>query len=178
MIKFVLSGLWVVAVTLGSVYFMNGMLVTPDKVEKKPSYFGGIDYVKMDLVGVPVIRDGNMQGYVLAQLVYTADRDVLDKLTVKPDVFIKDAAIKKIYADDTTDFRKLKKYQVEKLLTDLRDGANERYGKPILKEILVDRLDYMKAEDVRAGGRLPPKSNIKVPDSVKAGPKMAKSKKK
>lgn len=173
MIKSVLAGLWVVAVTLGSLYFMNGMLAKPEKVEEKPSYFGGIDYVKMELVGIPVIRDASMQGYVLAQLVYTADRAVLDKLTVKPDVFIKDAAIKRIYADETTDFRKMKKYQIKQLLADLKNDANGRYGKPVLNEILIERLDYMKADEVRAGRRPPPSKKTNV-----AKAKSAKSKKK
>lgn len=174
MMKFVFSGLWVVVVTLGSLYVMTDLLAKPEKAKQESSYFGGIDYVKMELVGIPVIRDGDMQGYVLAQLVYTADGKVLEKLSVKPEVFIKDAAIKRIYADDTTDFRKMKKYQVKQLLTDLKNDANARYGKPILKEILVERLDYMKADEVRAGGRRKASSQVNVPKDVSAKPKEKK----
>lgn len=175
MIKSVLAGLWVVAVTLGSLYFMTDLLAKPEKAKEESSYYGGIDYVKMELVGVPVIRDGDMQGYVLAQLVYTADGKVLEKLTVKPDVFIKDAMIKKIYADDTTDFRRMKKYQLDALLAALKKDTNGRYGKPILKEILIERLDYMKADEVRAGGRKPAKPQAKASKSAK---KSSKGKKK
>lgn len=178
MMKFVFSGLWVVVVTLGSLYVMNDLLAKPEKAKAAPSYFGGIDYVKMELVGIPVIRDGDMQGYVLAQLVYTADGKVLEKLSVKPDVFLKDAAIKRIYADETADFRKLKKYQIKELLAKLKDDANRRYGKPVVKEILIERLDYMKAEEVRAGGRTSARSQIKVPEAVSAKAKTEQSKKK
>ena len=169
MIKSVFAGLWVVAVTLGSVYFMTGLLAKPDEVKADPNYYAGIDYVKMELVGVPVIRDGDMQGYVLAQLVYTADGKVLEKLSVKPDVFIKDAMIKKIYADDTTDFRKMKKYQLDALLAALKKDTNGRYGKPILKEILIERLDYMKTDEVRAGGRRPEKPQTQASKAGKPG---------
>ena len=79
--------------------------------------------------------------------------------------------IKKIYADDTTDFRRMKKYQLDALLAALKKDTNGRYGKPILKEILIERLDYMKADEVRAGGRKPAKPKVEASKSGKPGSK-------
>jgi len=151
MMKFVLVGLWVVVVTLGSIYGVSQLLDKSEKPKKEASHFGGIDYSKMKLIGVPVIRNGAMQGYVLAQLVYTGEQKVLDELSVKPDVFITDALIKRVYANEVVDFRKLGKQQISEMLTALKKAANRRYARPVVHDILIERIDYMTVEDVRAG---------------------------
>lgn len=156
MIKAVLLGLWVCAVALGASYGMMVLTKPETKVEQKASYFGGLDYVKTELTGIPVIRSGSVQGYVLAQFVFTAEQKTLQSLSVKPELFLVDAAFRKLYADEDVDYRKLKKQNIDELTNSLKTEVNRRYGKPVVRDILVERLDYMPIDAVRNGraGRL------------------------
>ncbi|MFY0610933.1 MAG: hypothetical protein JXQ99_05360 [Hyphomicrobiaceae bacterium] len=43
------------------------------------------------------------------------------------------------------------KMNLDKLLVHLRGDVNERYGKPLIKEVLVERMNFLSADAVRKG---------------------------
>jgi hypothetical protein len=151
MIKLFLLGLWVCAVTLGATYAMMQVSRSATEASTAPAYFGGLDYVKTQLTGVPIIRSGKVQGYVMAQFVYTAEQKTLVKMSIRPELLLTDAAFKRIYADDALDYRQLGKQDLQKLVAELKDDVNRYYGKPIVKDILLETLDYLPIEVVRGG---------------------------
>ncbi|APO65544.1 hypothetical protein BFS10_15390 [Brucella suis] len=77
MIRIIVIGLWICAVALGSLFLaVNRDVSASAAVEAGPGGFGGVDYVKTDVMSVPIISNGAVTGYVVAQLVYTVDSNI------------------------------------------------------------------------------------------------------
>ena len=82
MIKFVAAALWICAVTIGAVFYAFNT-TQPDAEAKQPAaLLGGLDYVKTDIISVPLLRNGAVQGYFLTRLVYTVEPVKLAKISV------------------------------------------------------------------------------------------------
>ena len=75
------------------------MMMVGDHKEAGPAdeFFGGLDYVKTNIMSVPIISDGAIQGYLIAQFVFTADGKVLRQLSVPPELFLTDEAFRTIF---------------------------------------------------------------------------------
>lgn len=147
----ILLGLWACLMTLAAAYGAMVLAAPPKKIETKASYFGGVDYVKAPMVGVPIIRGKKLNGYVVAQFVFTIEQKRLDALAVAPGPFLVDAAFRRIYVDATADVNNMKKQDIAQLLKDLKSDVNARYGKPVIKEVLVERMNFLPIDAVRAG---------------------------
>ncbi len=151
MIKLVAVGLWVCAVTLASgfaaVSWQSGRPPQPES----GGLFGGLTTLKTRLISVPIIADGAVQGYVVTQLAFTVDSNVLKRLSIKPDLLLVDEAIRTIYAGDGFDFRKLAKQDLPKLSKTLADNVNARVGATLVDEVLIQDLSYVPKDQVRTG---------------------------
>ena len=98
MIRIFAIGLWICAVALGSLFFAVRQNDGPSgEVQANGGAFGGLDYVKTDVMSVPIISNGSVAGYVVAQLVYTVDSNIRKKLTVPLEYFISDEIFRKFY---------------------------------------------------------------------------------
>src|SRR5262249_18918413 len=97
MIKLIICGLWACAVTLASsyavVYWQTGgrASAAPDAKHEEPhegggGAGGGLEAVKTRMISVPIIADGAIQGYVLAQFSFTVDGSLMKRMPVKPDL--------------------------------------------------------------------------------------------
>jgi hypothetical protein len=105
-------------------------------------------YEKTKPINVPMIANGAVQGYVVAEFSYTAELE--EGLISKPPIeaFILDEAFKKLYADEKLDFRHLEKYDFAALTKDLIVRVNARLSKPVLKDVLVEEFNYISREEV------------------------------
>ncbi len=74
MIRIIAIGLWICAVAFGSLFFaVRQNASSPDGAQAAVGGFGGVDYVKTDVMSVPILSNGGVAGYVVTQLVYTID---------------------------------------------------------------------------------------------------------
>lgn len=151
MIKTLGVGLWVCAVTLGSGYAAVTWKAGRTSEPAAEKFFGGLDYIKTKMISVPIIIDGAVQGYVVAQLVFTIDASLLKKLSVKPDVFLVDEAIRTIYAGGGVDFRQMKKHDLPALAKAIADSVNGRFGARFVEEVLIQDLNYLPKDQIRNG---------------------------
>ncbi len=149
MIKLLVVGLWVCVVTLASGYSAVMWQTGRAPEQEAEKFFGGLDYIKTKMISVPVITDGAVQGYVIAQFVFTVEANLLKKLSVKPDVFLVDEAIRTIYAGQGFDFRQMKKHDLPALAKLIADNVNARFGARFVEEVLVQDLNYLPKEQVR-----------------------------
>lgn len=149
MIKWVFVGLWMPIATAASgyatQYWLNEQLGQGTAQEAK---LGGLDYETLKPINVPILKDGALQGYVVAQLVFTADAEVLRSLSVPPHPFLIDEAFRVLYADRALDFQHLERYDLEALTKHLRQSANTRLGDDVIKEVLVEEFNYFDKKDV------------------------------
>ncbi|WP_112664682.1 hypothetical protein [Microvirga flavescens] len=149
MTRILVTGFWICAITLMScyaaVYWGVGI-----KKTKSEQYLEGLEYQKVRAINVPMIADGAVQGYVIANLVFTADAKTLRTLPVPPDAFVIDETFRQVYSDDKLDFRKLSKYNVSNLLANIKTRVNERLGADIVKDILVENFNFVNKSDIRS----------------------------
>ena len=81
MIKFIVAGLWICAVTIGAVIYSFQVAGARTTAEPDAALLGGLDYVKTDVLSVPVLKHGGIVGYFLTRLVYTVDPKEIKKTT-------------------------------------------------------------------------------------------------
>lgn len=157
MIKTIALGFWICLVTLiatwvGATYLGAGKSDAAAEATGE-KFFGGLAEVKARPVSVPMIVDGAIQGYVMAQLAFTVKKETLEKLSVKPDVFIVDEAFKTIYEGEAVDFKRLKKQDVDGIAKKIKENVNKRFGSAFVEDVLFEDLNYIPMEKVRGGGK-------------------------
>jgi hypothetical protein len=155
-IKTIALGFWICLVTLvatwvGATYLGAGKTDAASPAGEQ--FLGGLAEVKPRPVSVPMIVDGAIQGYVMAQLAFTVKKETLEKLSVKPDVFIVDEAFKTIYEGEAVDFKRLKKQDVDGIAKRIKDAVNKRFGSAFVEDVLFEDLNYIPMEKVRGGGK-------------------------
>ncbi len=149
MIKIVVIGVWITIAALGSFYGM--MLWQSDKkIELKPDgFFGVLEQVNIDTVSVPIIYKSQVSGYVLAKFVFLADGNDLKKMSVPAQLILTDEAFRAIYVGSFRDFQRLERYDLAALTNLIKKNANKRFGAPIIKDVLVDSINYVPKSEVR-----------------------------
>ncbi|MCG7392018.1 hypothetical protein MHY87_03770 [Microvirga sp. ACRRW] len=149
MIRNVIAGFWVCAVTLGSCYAAVTWMVGRAATEEKPHY-EGLQYKKLPPLNIPIIAEGAVQGYVVGNFVFTADSRTLREISVPPEAFIQDEIFRHVYSDDTLDFRKLSRYNVNGMIASVKEKINKRLGADIVKEILIENFNFISKSDIRS----------------------------
>jgi hypothetical protein len=149
MIRNVVAGFWVCAVTLVSCYSAVTWMVGRSPTEDQPHY-EGLQYKKLPPLNIPIIAEGAVQGYVVANFVFTADSKTLREISVPPEAFIQDEVFRYVYSDETLDFKRLSRYNVNGMISNVRERINKRLGAEIVKEILVENFNFVDKSDIRS----------------------------
>lgn len=145
--RLIASCIWLIGVTSLSAYITatwTSRDLDAAPPSKKPS---GLERTKTTPINVPMIANGNVAGYVVAQFVYLADAKTLQDLSVPPDDFITDEAFRALYSADV-DFNRLEKYDLQGLTRTLAERINQRFGREIIKEVLVVEFTYIPKQDI------------------------------
>lgn len=153
MIKYILLGVWICGVTLGSSY---GVILWQAQQEQKASATSeqpkvAIEQVQTKRINVPVIANGALKGYVLAQFVFHIDAAALKEMTIRPDIYLVDEAFKVIYSGKAIDFRDPQKPDFSALGKTIKENVNTRFGPGFVQEVLVQELTYLPQERFRGG---------------------------
>ena len=149
MIRILLAGIWICLVTLIAAYAGVSMNAAAPASDKPDEFFGGLDYAKTEIISVPVIDEGDVQGYVIAQFVYTIDVKIKKKLSVPPDVFILDGAFRTIYENSEPDFKNLGKEDLDTLTATIRNKVNERFRAELVSDILIEIFNFVPKDSIR-----------------------------
>jgi len=149
MMKNVMAGFWVCAVTLASCYAAVTWIVGRAPAEEQ-THYEGLQYKKLQAMNIPIVAEGAVQGYVIANLVFTADAKTLREISVPPEAFIQDEVFRHVYSDETLDFKKLSRYDVNGMIANVREKINKRLGAEIVKEILVENFNFVDKSDIRS----------------------------
>jgi hypothetical protein len=153
MMKAVLLGVWVCVVTLGTAYgvmtWQKGRSAGEETASHGPVV---LQQMQTKMINVPIINEGAVQGYVLAQFAYTVEADKLKELSTKPDVILVDEAFKLIYAGEVVDFRHLRRSDIAGLSKVILENVNKRFGQKLVHEVLVQELNYLPRDQLRSNG--------------------------
>ncbi len=152
MMKLLLAGLWASAVSLAAAFGMlqwqrSGAPATSVEAETT------IEEFRTKAINVPIIGDGTIQGYMVAQFVFTVDAAALRKIPVNPEVYVLDEAFKTIYAGEQVNFQNMKKQDLPLLARKLGENVNRRLGMKIVQDVLIDQLSYIPKKDMRGANK-------------------------
>lgn len=79
MLKLVLTGIWVCAVTLGAVYYSIQMALPPSPDSEAARAEASLEYIRGENLSIPVIADGEVSGYFVARITVQVNRDKIGK---------------------------------------------------------------------------------------------------
>lgn len=150
MIKLLITGVWISVVALASVYFSVQMANKHEDEEPVPAMFGGLESVRGDVTSIPVISGGTVQGYFLTRLSYTIDPSKAALMTIPVKDLVTDALYTSLVGDNLIDFPSMKRFDLEAFKAHIRDSINERLGDKVFHDVLVEQIDYLSKEDIRA----------------------------
>jgi hypothetical protein len=145
--KAFIIGIWVLIVALGAAYGSAYFDSTRKVASTEQASTGAVQAEKTRVINVPMIANGAVQGFVVAQFGYTADAALMKKVSVSPEVFLLDEAFRTLYSDDHLDFAHLEKYDINKLTTHLVQATNERLGANVVKAILIQDFTYFSKQE-------------------------------
>lgn len=152
MMKLLIAGIWASIVSLGAAYGMmqwqkSGQHAEAAGAEKK------IEEYRTKAINVPIIGSGTIQGYIVAQFVFTVDANVLKEVPVSPEVYVLDEAFKTIYAGEQVNFQNMKKQDLPVLAKKLGENVNKRLGAALVQDVLIDQLSYIPKKDMRGANK-------------------------
>src|SRR6476620_9223657 len=135
MIKIIAIAVWVCAATLGAVFYSFQAASQRGVGETPKPMLGGLDYVKTDVISVPLIRDSKIDGYFLAKLVYTVEPEQIKKLSIPAEALITDQVSSYRYSETQVDFRRKDTIDLEAFRAAIRDTINARVGATLVHEV-------------------------------------------
>jgi hypothetical protein len=144
MMRLIASCVWIIVVTSASAYVSSTWRSRAADREKR---VGDLERKKTMPINVPMIANGNVEGYIVAQFIYLADTKYLQELSVPPDDFITDEAFRVLYTGEV-DFSHLQKYDLQGLTKVLAQKINQRLGREIIKDVLVEEFTYVPKRDI------------------------------
>ncbi|KRB19333.1 MULTISPECIES: hypothetical protein [Mesorhizobium] len=149
MIKVIAIAVWVCAATLGAVFYSFQAAGDRGVGEKPKPMLGGLDYVKTDVISVPLIHDSRIDGYFLAKLVYTVEPEQIKKLSIPAEALITDQVYSYLYAHPQIDFGKKQPIDLDTFRAAIRDTVNARVGATLVHEVLIDQVNFLSKDEIR-----------------------------
>ena len=109
----------------------------------------GLEEMKAEMTSVPMVRGGEVLGYVIIQLTFMLDRAALQTRKIEPSAYLSDAAFRSIYANDQVDFRRLRKSDIDDLLATIAAEANRQMGVDVVRRVLVQQMNFVRKDEIR-----------------------------
>lgn len=149
MIKFIVAAIWVCGVAIGAVFYSFQMASAKIDAPAPAPMLGGLDYIKTDIVSVPVMSNGRIDGYFLTRLVYTADPKNIARLSVPAEALLTDQIYSYVYGNPMLDFVNHETLDLDQFRAGLRESINKRVGEDLIQEILIEQVDFLSKEEIR-----------------------------
>lgn len=149
MLKLVFIGIWVCAVTLGSVYFSMQSASAPVVADGEAARRAAEQYVPGEMITIPVIRDGSVQGYFLTKLSFSATKEGINNLRAPLRQMVTDELYDLLVGSKFIDIADTGTFDLPTFKTTVKDGLNKKLGGEVITEVLVEQLEYLTKEDVK-----------------------------
>jgi hypothetical protein len=152
MMRMVLIGIWACVVTLASTFgaaYWKSHRSTPAEAV---AHAEKLEVKKVKPITVPIISDGSLKGYISAEFAYVVDASSKSHggggAAVDADSYVMDEAFRRLYADNSLDFRRIEKYDLNSLTKELTKSINQRLGAELVRETLVKSFAFVPKDDI------------------------------
>jgi len=167
MLKLVLTGLWVCAVTLGAVYG-SVYIATAPAVDEAAAKRDALELVKGESINVPVLSDGGVSGYFLTRISFRMDKDKIKGIKLPMTELMTDELFTLLVGNKMIDIANIPAFDVNAFRSHIKEDMNKRLGDSMIEEVLVEQLDYMAKGDLHGNSSAAKKPNI-APVKIVAG---------
>lgn len=149
MIKFIAAAIWICAVTIGAMFYSFQSALAKLDAPATPPLLGGLDYIKTDIISVPVLHEGHINGYFLTRLVYTVEPEKVTQLSVPADALIVDQVYSYVYGNPDLDFASHETLDLDVFRAGVRKKINEKVGEELIHDVLVEQVDFLSKDEIR-----------------------------
>ncbi|MCV9962853.1 hypothetical protein OIU34_13165 [Pararhizobium sp. BT-229] len=153
MLKLVFTGIWVCAVTLGSVYFSIQHASAPVETDAQAERRALQEYVPGELITVPVITDGAVQGYFLTKLSFAVDKKKIKQLDVPLKETVTNALFDILVGQKLINVADSNSFDLAHFKTAVKEGLNKDMRDEVIFDVLVEQLEYLSKADVARLGK-------------------------
>jgi len=154
-IKFIIMGLWVLLVTLGALFVgntmtgaMTGGMSDIEPLDGEIAQEKKRAQTKTDMINIPVMVEGEVTGYLLVELVFVSDEDVKSGIDLDITPFVNDAVFTEFFGA-YTDKHQIEKVRFEPSRERIIDNVNQRFGRPVIKDILMQQFNFVTMDKIR-----------------------------
>jgi hypothetical protein len=148
-IKTLFVGVWACLVTLAASYETTSLI--RDRANRPAQLSASaFESRKSREINVPIIRDGVVRGYVVAQFSYVVDLAVAKTLPTPPEAYFVDETFRYIYDDESLNFQHLDKIGLEKLTSTLMQKVNARLKAQVISDVGVVECSYLLNTEAKA----------------------------
>lgn len=109
----------------------------------------GVEELKSEMTSIPIMRNGDVTGYLILQLSFAADRRLLDERKLDPLPFLVDSVFRAVFSRTDVDYHRMRSKELEELTSAIATEANARIGVDLVKQVLVQQINFVKKEDIR-----------------------------
>lgn len=149
MIKFIAAAVWICIATLGAVFYAFQTSEAKTGAADTGTSLGGIDYIKADVISVPMLTREGVDGYFLARLVYTVEAERKKALSIPAESLIADQVYTYLYANKQIDFAERPNFDLDAFRNGIRDSVNKRVGEDLIREVIVEQIDFLSKAEIR-----------------------------
>lgn len=151
MVKLILLALSVTVATLAGSYGQRKFAQSTqghDPAAERSGQPGHASLQETELLAIPVISEGDLQGFFFLRLAYAPDAG-LAQTTVSADLLISDSFY--MFAANNPAYRlpDLNHVNIDALTSGLKDVVNRHAGAPLIEDVYLTQLDYFASADVR-----------------------------
>lgn len=154
MIKNIILGVWVCLATLGGVYGADMLSDKGGKVDDAVQ-LGGMSYVSMMPLSVPIVRNGEVVAYVVTKLVYGVRENKLRNHQREFETHFVDSVFRVIYNAESIRFAEKRRADLDAIVKEIIAKTNESLGREMVEEVLIEQLNYILRDQVRCAKKLP-----------------------
>ena len=148
MIKLVGTGVWILLITLASVYFSLKMASAPKVDTAAAEREAAMEFVSGYTTTVPVIGEGGVNGYLLTKLAYKANKELAAKQVVPLPELITDELYTLLVGKKMIDIADVGSFDLEAFRGVVKEGLNRRFGANVIDEVYVEQIDYLTTASV------------------------------
>ncbi|MCO5733046.1 hypothetical protein [Rhizobium sp. SSA_523] len=160
MVKLILTGLWVCVVTLGAVYFSVQMSLPEPPVDEATLMKEKSELVKGETINIPMLSDGAVQGYFLTRISFMMDKQKIKGVHLPVTELMTDELFTLLVGNRMVNLSDTKAFDLNGFRDMLKQTLNKDLGDDYVLEVLVEQLDYMSKDDIRANGDRSPSKQV------------------
>jgi len=145
-IRVILLSIAVCLSTVGGVYGAISWKASVAEKANEPEQ-PKVQILKSPMVSVPILSEGEVTGYIVTRLQFTADTELLKGSSMQPAPFVADEAFRLIFAQ-APDIKSTRNPALSKLSDNIVSGVNKRLGRDVVKDILFESWTYVTKQDM------------------------------